>query len=217
MKFEIAIFDLDGVLTETSEQHYQAWKSLADSLELPFDRQVNERLKGVSRMESLDIILSHGGVSNRYSPEEKERLATEKNDLYKELISHISPENLFPGVRELLDQLQAKNIKIALASASHNAPALLDQMGISHYFDYVVNPSSVAKGKPAPDIFLKAATELAIDPAKAVGFEDAVAGVKAIKSAGMYAVGIGDSSILNQADVVYPAVEDVPFSLLLEE
>jgi len=206
---QLAIFDLDGVLTETSQQHYQAWKELADELNVPFDKAFNENLKGVSRMDSLELILNKGNLADQYCHEEKVALATKKNELYKSLIENFTPDYLFDGVKELFAVLEKRGIKIALASASKNAPGLLKNMGIAGDFDYIVDPSSLENGKPDPAIFLKAARELGVDPDNCIGFEDAYAGVQAIKSAGMFAIGIGEAEVLNQADVVYSHIKDV--------
>lgn len=207
--FKLAIFDLDGVLTETSEQHYQAWKSLADELEIEFDKAFNEHLKGISRMESLERILVRGNAADKYSDEEKRVLAARKNDIYRSLIENFTPDHLHEGVRELFDGIKAMGAKIALASASKNAPMLLTKMAIYNNFDCIVDPSSVEKGKPDPGIFLKAAEMLGIDSKDCVGFEDAFAGIQSIKSAGMYAVGIGDADLLHDADEIYPHIREV--------
>lgn len=200
---KLFVFDLDGVLTETSEQHYQAWKQLADELDIAIDRSFNENLKGVSRMDSLARILRHGGKEHHYSAEEQLALATKKNTNYQSMISAFTPEHLFDGVIDLLEELRGRSIKIALGSASKNGPRLLEALGITGYFDYVVNPAEV-RGKPHPDIFLKACTELDVDPSQAVGVEDALSGITAIKKAGMFAIGIGDADTLEEADIVYP-------------
>lgn len=207
---ELFVFDLDGVLTETSDQHYTAWKKLASELGIEMDLTFNETLKGVSRMDSLRKILALGHKQDVFSEEQQAALATKKNEHYKTLISSFTREHLFDGVIELFDQLHEKNIKIALGSASKNGPTLLDAMGISQYFDYVVNPAEV-RGKPFPDIFLKACEVLDVDPSNAIGVEDAVSGVKAIKSAGMYAIGIGDKEILKEADLVYNHISEIDF------
>jgi beta-phosphoglucomutase len=210
-KIELFVFDLDGVLTETSHQHYNAWKQLADDLGIDIDLAFNETLKGVSRMDSLRKILVRGNKLDSYSFEQQELLATKKNEHYKTLIASFTREHLFDGVIELFEKLQKNNIKIALGSASKNGPTLLKAMDIMDYFDYVVNPAEV-RGKPHPDIFLKACTELGVDPINAVGVEDAVNGVKAIKAANMYAIGIGDPTILHEADLIYESVKDIILS-----
>lgn len=214
-EIKLFIFDMDGVLTETSEQHYLAWKQMAEELGITIDRVFNEKLKGISRMESLDRILEHGGKAGVYTDEQKVEFATAKNENYKKMIESFTPENLFEGVRELFEALKERGIKIAIGSASKNAPALIENMGIGGYIDYIVNPNDIENGKPAPDIFLKAAKELKVDPANCIGVEDAEAGVEAIKSAGMYAVGIGDKDVLCKADIVYGETKDVKLEEIL--
>lgn len=204
------IYDLDGVITETNEPHFLAWKELADSLDIQIDREFNETLKGVSRMDSLDKILAHGNKENIFSPEQKEVLATKKNDNYVKMISQFTKEDLFPGVYKQLQFLKDNDIKIALGSASRNGPNLLKWMEVYDFFDFIVDPTTV-KGKPNPDIFLKASEVLNIPIENCIGIEDAVSGVAAIKSANIYAVGIGDKNILNQADIVYDETQHVDF------
>ena len=207
------IYDLDGVITETNEPHFLAWKELADSLDIEIDRTFNERLKGVSRMDSLDRILIHGKKHNLFSPEQKEMLATKKNENYVKMISQYTKQNLFPGVYKQLEYLRKNNIKIALGSASKNGPKLLKWMEIFDFFDFIVDPSTV-KGKPNPDIFLKASEVLNIPVENCIGIEDAVSGVQAIKSAKIYAVGIGDPEVLKQADIIYQETQDVDFDYI---
>ncbi|MFK3649806.1 beta-phosphoglucomutase [Lysobacter enzymogenes] len=192
------IFDLDGVLTDTAQTHYRAWKRMADEEGLPFDQHVNEQLKGVDRMTSLEIILRHAGRS--LSPEQKQALAERKNGYYVEAIAEVTPKDLFPGVARVLDQARARGLKLGVASASRNAAALLDRLGIAGRFDYIADAARIARAKPAPDIFLDVAAALGVAPARCIGLEDAAAGVAAIKSAGMAAVGIGDARTLAQAD-----------------
>lgn len=213
-KYKLAIFDLDGVLTETSEQHFKAWKVLADDLGMNFDREMNEQLKGVSRMASFEVMLRENGRLDVYTEEEKIELITKKNKIYKIMISEFTPNNLFEGVNKLFTYLKDQGIKIALASASHNGPTLLEKMGVADVFDVVVNPSEVENGKPAPDIFLAAAEKLGFKPSECIGFEDAVAGIKAINDAEMFAVGIGENHILTEADVVFPHIKEFDYSLL---
>lgn len=205
---KLFVFDLDGVLTETSHQHYKAWKQLADELGIEIDLTFNETLKGVSRMDSLRKILARGNQLNKFSEEQQVALATKKNEHYKTLISTFTREQLFEGVIELFDELKERGIKIALGSASKNGPTLLKAMKVEDYFDYVVDPRTV-RGKPFPDIFLKACNVFDIDPSNAVGVEDAVSGVKAIKTAGMYAIGIGNKDVLAEADIIYDHVKDI--------
>ncbi|MCH4889064.1 beta-phosphoglucomutase [Acidaminobacter sp. JC074] len=194
------IFDMDGVITETSEMHYEAWKKTADKLEIPFDKHFNEQLKGISRRASLMKILERGNKS--CSEDEIQDLMHDKNEFYVSLIEGYTQNDLNPGIYELMETLKENGIKIAVASASKSAPMLVEKMNIMQFVDCIVDPASVP-GKPAPDIFLKAAEILGLDPSLCIGVEDAEAGVEAIKSADMFAIGIGDSEILKKADIVF--------------
>ncbi len=198
-------FDLDGVLTDTARAHYRAWKRMADQLGIPFDEEANEALKGVDRMGSLSLIL---GDRPGYDEAERIRLATLKNDWYLEEITHFGPGDLFPGARAALEQCRAAGLGIALASASRNAPLLIARMQVAELFDTIIDPASLAAGKPAPDIFLAAAAALGADPAEMLGVEDAPAGVQAIHAAGMKAVGVGTPAALPEADWIIPAIAD---------
>ncbi len=206
---QLFIFDMDGVLTETSEQHYLAWKETALKIGIEINRELNEKLKGISRMASLSTILEHGNKLNAYSEQEKESLATKKNRLYQEMITHFTKDNLFEGVEELFIKIKSKGAKIAIGSASKNAPMLIQNMGIEKYIDYVVDPDEVKNGKPAPDIFLKASEVLGVKVDDCVGIEDAEAGIEAIKAAGMLAVGIGKRDILSGADILLNHVKEM--------
>ena len=210
------IFDLDGVITETSNQHFQAWKAVSKLIGIDIDLKLNEKLKGVSRDESLKEILRHGDMLDKYSPEEREKISFSKNEYYKILISQFTRSNVFEGVIEIFQELKKRNIKIGIASASRNAAGLIKAMELESYVDYIADPDEVENGKPFPDIFLKVASELGVTPDECVGIEDAVAGVTAIKSAGMYAVGIGDQNVLKQADIVYRETKDMDLQMLLE-
>ena len=198
-------FDLDGVLTDTARAHFRAWKRLADSLGIGFDEDANEALKGVDRMGSLALIL---GERPGFDDVRRAELAARKNDWYLEEIAHFGPGDLFAGARDAIEQCRAAGMGVALASASRNAPLLLARMRIDALFDVVVDPASVAAGKPAPDIFLAAAAALGVEPARTLGVEDAPAGVAAIHAAGMAALGIGDASTLVQADRVIATIGD---------
>jgi beta-phosphoglucomutase len=201
-RFKAVIFDLDGVITDTARYHYLAWKRLAESQGVHFDEAFNEHLKGIDRMGSLELILASS--PRRYSDDEKLALATEKNEHYKELIATMTPSDLLPGAVAALDACRAAGLRIGLASVSRNAFTVLDRLGITGKFDYVVDAGTIAKGKPDPEIFLKAARELGVPPEESFGVEDAVAGVASIKAAGMYAVGVGDPRVLTEADIVIP-------------
>ncbi|MET0307363.1 MAG: beta-phosphoglucomutase [Sphingomonas sp.] len=198
-------FDLDGVLTDTARAHYRAWKKLADTLGIPFDEAANEALKGVDRMGSLALIL---GGRPGYDADARAELAARKNAWYLEEIAHFGPEDLFPGARAALDQCRVAGLRLALASASRNAPLLLARMRVDGLFDAVIDPASVAAGKPAPDIFLAAARAIGAEPAQVLGVEDAAAGIQAIRAAGMPALGVGDPAALPGADWVIPAIAD---------
>ncbi|MFC4025246.1 beta-phosphoglucomutase [Oceanobacillus longus] len=212
------IFDLDGVITDTAEFHFQAWRNMANSIHIDFDREFNEELKGISRMDSLNKILDYGGVIDNYSDEQKEELADSKNNEYVSLLSELKPEHIYPGIKKLLDALKENDIKIGLASASKNGPTILDRLGITNYFDVIVNPALIENGKPAPDIFLKAALDLGVTPEECIGIEDAEAGIKAIKDANMFAVGVGTVDVMKKAgaDIVLENTKELVFSSLLD-
>ena len=196
------IFDLDGVLADTARFHYLAWKRLADELGVEFDETINERLKGVDRTRSLEIILERAG--RFFSPEEKSALAARKNEAYLEMVKAMTPADALPGTIAVLNDLRARKIKIGLASVSKNAPVVLGRLGIASYFDAVADPGQVLRGKPDPEIFLTVAKRLGTEAGACIGVEDAVVGILAIKRAGMYAVGVGDPAVLTEADEVIP-------------
>ncbi|EOL45478.1 beta-phosphoglucomutase [Enterococcus phoeniculicola] len=209
------IFDLDGVITDTAKYHYVAWKQLADELGITIDLAFNEQLKGISRMDSLERILEYGKKENQYSMEEKEAFAEKKNTHYVTLLQELTPADLLPGVEQFLKEAAEKNIPCGIASASKNAPFILDKLGIKERFSIIVDPNTLAKGKPDPEIFLQAANALSIQPDEAVGFEDAQAGIQAIKSAGMYAVGIETQEALEGADQVVKQLDELSVDALL--
>lgn len=206
LRLEAVLFDLDGVLTDTAHAHFVAWKRLADSLGIAFDEPANEELKGIDRMGSLDRILARGG--RVVSDTERHVLAERKNDWYVEWIAGFSPAYLYPGARSALEAVRAAGLGTALVSASRNAPMLIARMGIAELFDVVVDPASVARGKPAPDIFLAAADAIGAAPAACLGIEDAPAGIAAIHAAGMVALGIGTRAALPNADAIIARIGD---------
>ena len=209
------IFDLDGVITDTAKFHYQAWKALADSLGISIDETFNETLKGISRMDSLDRILAHGHRENAFTPAEKEALAQQKNDHYVQLLEHLTTEDVFPGVVPLLQQAQARHIPCAVASASKNAPLILEKLGVRAYFATIVDPDSLSKGKPDPEIFLAAADSIGVLPQNAIGFEDAQSGIDGLKAAGIYAVGLSASQPLIGADMQVSEMTELSVDALL--
>jgi len=212
MELKGCIFDLDGVIVDTAKYHYLAWKRLADELGFEFTEENNEALKGVSRMASLEILLSVGGIKK--SPAEKELLATRKNNWYVEFISKMTPEEILPGSVELLRRLRSVGIHTAIGSASKNAGMILDRIGISQLFDVIVDGHKIAHAKPDPEVFLKGAEELGIAPSCCVVFEDAVAGVEAALAGGMKCVGIGDKIRLAKANLVVPDLRDITIEKL---
>ncbi|WP_287477176.1 beta-phosphoglucomutase [Anaerostipes sp.] len=209
------VFDLDGVITDTAKFHYVAWKELADSIGITIDLQFNEQLKGISRMDSLERILAYGGKENDYTAEQKEEMAADKNANYVKLLDNLSPADLLPGVKAFLDAAKEMNVPSSLASASKNAPFILKKLGVYDYFDAIVDPATLKKGKPDPEIFVRAAELIHIDPSEAVGFEDAQAGIEGIKGAGMYAVGVEGNEPLTEADMTIKSFEELNVSDLL--
>jgi beta-phosphoglucomutase len=198
------IFDLDGVIADTAVVHHAAWKKLAAEIGIPFDDTVGERLKGVDRRASLDILLEK--AARPYSEAEKDALATRKNDYYRQQIERFGPQNLLPGARTAIESVRRAGLKTALASASRNAPLLLEKLGIAGLFDYVVDANHICRAKPDPEIFLAAARGLGLAPGECLGVEDAAAGIASIHSAGMTAVGIGHAEALAGADLLLPNV-----------
>ena len=194
------IFDLDGVLVDTAQYHYLAWKRLASELGIDLTIQHNELLKGVSRMRSLEIILDLGGI--KLSETEKERIANKKNGWFVEFVKEMKPDEIFPGVKEMLIIIRAKGLKVALASSSKNAQNVIQLLHIENDFDVIVDGNMIVHSKPDPEIFLLAAAKLGIDPASCVVFEDAEAGVEAAIAAGMKCVGVGSAEQLRKANYI---------------
>ena len=201
------IFDLDGVIVDTAKYHYLAWKSLANELGFNFTEEHNEALKGVSRMRSLDTLLEVGAMSTTFVQSEKELMAEVKNNRYVEYIVKMGREELLPGVENFLKDLRKSGIKIALGSASKNAPLILDRLGITHLFDAVVDGTMVSAAKPDPEVFLRGAELVEVAPSECIVFEDAAAGVEAAKRAGMRCVGVGSIDQLGDADMVIDGFE----------
>lgn len=209
------IFDLDGVITDSAEYHYHAWKNLGKKIGIEIDREFNEKLKGISRMDSLDRILVHGGQEDKYSQEEKAALAADKNAEYVELIKDITPKDLLPGISTLLNEAKAQGLKLALASASKNGPMILDRLEIAELFDEVVDPSLLANGKPDPEIFIRGAKQLNLKPSECIGVEDAEAGIEAINRAEMFSVGVGDADSMKAADYMVTDTSQLTLETIL--
>ena len=195
------IFDLDGVIVSTDHYHYLAWKKMADLENIPFDETINHRLRGVSRMESLNIILEQ--ANKEYSQAEKEKLTEFKNELYKKSLDDLSANDLLPGIMDLLESLKSKGLKIAIGSSSKNAKKILQKIGLEHYFDAVSDGTNITKSKPDPEVFLIAAKRIGLDPKECAVVEDAHSGIEAAKAANMVAVATGDAktSSLKDADL----------------
>ncbi|NHC42590.1 beta-phosphoglucomutase [Bacillus sp. MM2020_1] len=214
MEISAVIFDLDGVIVSTDEYHYQAWKHISDQENIYFDREINERLRGVSRMESLDIILSRSNRS--YSDNEKQLLAQRKNEIYCELLNNLSPTNILPGVLNLLLSLKARDVKVAIGSSSKNTPFILKQIGLTSNFDAIADGNSIKNSKPDPEVFLLAAEMMGVTPVECTVIEDAQAGIDAAKAAGMKAVGIGSASTCLHADLKLKDLTNLDIDQLLK-
>ena len=199
MKISAVILDLDGVIVSTDEYHYQAWKQISDQENINFNREINEKLRGVSRMESLEIIINHS--DKNYSENEKNLLAQRKNEIYCELLNKLSPNEILPGVINLLIGLKARDIKIAIGSSSKNTPFILEQFGLTSNFEAIADGNSIKNSKPDPEVFLLAAKMLGVQPEECAVIEDAQAGIDAAKAAGMKAVGIGSAANCLNADM----------------
>lgn len=210
------IFDLDGVITDTAEFHFFAWQKLAQELGVSMDRQFNEQLKGISRMESLERILELTPSSRSLSYEERLRLANQKNDHYLEFIDLINPDYILPGIESLLKKIKAQHIKIALGSASKNALKVLEKLLLTNYFDYVVDATKVTKGKPNPETFTTAADFLNIPYSECIGLEDAAVGVEAINKANMFSVGVGALEHLSHADYLVGNTSELMFEEIVK-
>ena len=195
------IFDLDGVIVDTAKYHYLAWKHLADQLGIPFTEEDNERFKGVSRKRCLEILLEMGDME--VSQAQFDAWLQEKNEDYLQYISQMDASEILPDVPRVLDYLKERSIPMALGSASKNAKAILEKVELTSYFETIVDGTEVAKAKPDPEVFMIAATRLEVPPSKCVVFEDALAGIEAANTAGMYSVGIGDPGVLSEADRVF--------------
>ena len=202
MSYKACLFDLDGVLVDTAIYHFQAWKMLGENFNYQLSEEQNEQLKGVSRVESLNRILNW--ASYTATEEQKEIWLKEKNDNYLELITHMNPSEILPGVVDFLGQIKADGYKIALGSASKNAEIILEKTHLTPWFDVIIDGNKVSKSKPDPEVFLKGAEGLGLLPSECIVFEDAQAGVDAAIAGGMKVIGIGEASVLGDANKVIP-------------
>lgn len=215
MIIKACIFDLDGVIVDTAKYHYLAWKRLANEIGFDFTEEQNERLKGVSRMRSLEILLEVGQKS--FPQDKMEEMATKKNEWYVDYINKLEPEEILPGVSNFLAGLKDRGVKIALGSASKNAPLILERLNLEEHFDAVIDGSKVTNAKPDPEVFLKGAEELGVKPEECIVFEDAQAGIEAAKNGKMLCVGIGLPENLSGADYLMPGFENITYESLLNK
>lgn len=206
------IFDLDGVIVDTAKFHYVAWKQLANEMGFDFTEEDNERLKGVSRMASLDILLEIGNIDLEQS--KKEELAEKKNEVYLSHIMKMGPEEILPGSKEILNACRENNIKTALGSASKNAMTILNRLQLTDLFDVIIDGNKTTKAKPDPEVFLKGAEELNVPAEECIVFEDAEAGVEAALAANMRCVGIGSPENLNKAHKVVDGLHQISIDML---
>jgi len=208
------IFDLDGVIVDTAKYHYLAWKQLADHLDIPFTIQDNEKFKGVSRKRCLELLLEMGGL--QVSRDQFESWLEEKNADYLKYIATMDASEILPDVSRVLDFLKGRNIPMALGSASKNAVPILEKVGLTDYFNTVVDGTQVVKAKPDPEVFLIAASRLDLSPGACVVIEDAQAGIAAANTAGMYSLGIGEAEVLSEADAVFRDFTEIQTPFLEE-
>lgn len=208
MRYKGIIFDLDGVICSTDEYHYMAWKALADRLGLPFDRRKNNLLRGIGRMESLEIVL--GDAACAYSVEERQKLAEEKNALYRKLLGRMTPADLPQETRDALDSLKKAGVRLAIGSSSRNTMFILERLGLKGFFDGIVDGNSITRAKPDPEVFLKAAASLGLQPCECLVVEDALAGVEAAKRGGFSCTAaIGDAANNPGADYYICSISDI--------
>ena len=212
---DAVLFDLDGVIVRSDEYHYRGWKQLADEEGWDFDKTLNHQLRGVSRMDSLQIILDHNNVE--ISEEEKRALADRKNGYYRQSLSDMNEGDYIPGAVELMDELSNSSVKMAICSSSRNAPFILDVLGIADRFETVVSGHDIDRAKPDPQIFLLAAERIGVPAARCVVFEDAESGIQAARNAGMHSVGVGSADHLPSATVVVADLTEVSVDRLLDE
>jgi len=215
MTIRALIFDLDGVIVDTAKYHYIAWREIARELGFRFTEKENERLKGVSRMQSLDILLQVGGL--QLTQHEKEQLAEKKNAHYLTYIERMTAGEVLPGVLPFLAEAKEMKLRMALGSASKNAPLILEKTMLSPFFDCIVDGNDVNAAKPDPEVFLKAAQLLETEPEECLVFEDAEAGVEAARRAGMWCVGIGSPQVLSAANLVIPGFSGFSVRDILEK
>lgn len=211
-RLQAVLFDLDGVVVDTAKYHYEAWKSIADEEGIYFDAVINERLKGVSRMESLSIIMERS--PRKYADEELKLLAERKNNVYVSLLKSLTPGDVLPGIKNFIGELKENGIKTAICSASKNAPAILDKLGTAQLFDIVISGNDTTRSKPDPEVFLMAAEKLLISADGCLVIEDSAAGIEAAMTGGMKSIGIGENDRLFNADRVIASTEGLSYKMV---
>ncbi|AFH61464.1 beta-phosphoglucomutase [Paenibacillus caseinilyticus] len=215
MSKKAVIFDLDGVIVSTDEYHYRAWKRLCEEEGIPFSREINERLRGVSRVESLDLILK--GAAQVYSPEAKEELAARKNRYYVQLLQLLTPADILPGVTALLQELKDRGVGCAIGSSSKNTPFILEKIGLGGFFDAVADGNQIRRSKPDPEVFLLAAEKLGLRAEQCVVVEDAEAGIEAALAAGMKAAAVSAAAHYPGAHVRGADLREIGVGQLLQD
>lgn len=206
------IFDLDGVIVDTVPAHFVAWKAMADELNIPFTEEENEHLKGVSRIDSMKRILAMGNVEK--TDDEILEYTRRKNDIYVEIISRMTKDDILPGVLDFIDMLKENNVAIAIGSSSKNTPTILKAVGLVDVFPVIVDGNQVTHSKPDPEVFLKGAEKLGFAPSECVVLEDAISGVEAAKRGGMKCIGVGEEEVLGAADAVVPDLSKLKMDFL---
>jgi beta-phosphoglucomutase len=214
-QIKACIFDLDGVIVDTAKYHFKAWRRLANELGFDFSEEENEQLKGVSRVESLNLILKWGKKEEN-DEEVKTAMADKKNAWYLEYIERMTADEILPGAEAFIRDAKSKNIKIVLGSASKNSRLILERIGIVHLFDAIMDGNSTTKSKPDPEVFLMGAQAVGLDPKECIVFEDAEKGIEAALAGGFYTVGVGNADVLDEAHIVIPGFEYIEYSEVLE-
>ncbi|MCM0583423.1 beta-phosphoglucomutase [Weissella diestrammenae] len=207
-------FDLDGVIADTARFHGQAWHQTADEVGTPWTPELAEGLKGISRMDSLQMILDHGPKTRTYTVDEKEMLAEKKNKNYQALIATLTPNDILPGMADFIQSAVAKGYQLSVASASKNAPMILEHLGLTRYFVGIVDPATLHAGKPDPEIFTRAAEILQLQPSQVIGLEDSAAGIRSINGAGEVSLGIGEQSVLQEATLNFATTVEVSLTAI---
>jgi beta-phosphoglucomutase len=214
-QIKACIFDLDGVIVDTAKYHFKAWRRLANELGFDFTEEENEQLKGVSRVESLNLILKWGRKEEN-DEEVKTMMADKKNAWYLEYIERMTSDEILPGAEAFIRDAKSKGVKIVLGSASKNSRLILERIGVIHLFDAIMDGNSTTKSKPDPEVFLMGAQAVGLEPKECIVFEDAEKGIEAALNGGFYTVGVGNADVLDDAHIVIPGFEYIEYSEVIE-